>query len=101
MAAAPSASMVRIRLPCETLSPTLTFTSPTVPACGEGTSMVALSLSNVSSGSSTAIFWPALTWTSMIGMSLKSPMSGTLISTVIASLQGAGRPTAGHSSCGG
>jgi len=54
-----------------------------VPAAGDGMSIVALSDSSVISVSSTATFWPAVTCTSMIGMSLKSPMSGTLISTLI------------------
>jgi hypothetical protein len=63
------------------LSPTLTLTSFTVPAAGEGTSIVALSDSSVSSGSSGFTLSPGLTSTSITGTSLKSPMSGTLIST--------------------
>ena len=51
--------------------------SPTVPANGAGTSIVALSDSSVSSGSSTATVSPAATRISMTGTSVKSPMSGT------------------------
>src|SRR5688500_18401250 len=85
MAAAPSGSSSRMALPIDTRSPILTLSSATVPACGAGMSMVALSLSSVIKGSSTPIFCPASTWTSMIGISLKSPMSGTVISIAIAS----------------
>jgi hypothetical protein len=60
----------------------LTFTSATVPPAGAGMSMVALSDSSVSSGSSALIVAPAWTWTSMTGTSLKSPMSGTFTSIV-------------------
>ena len=42
--------------------------------------MVALSDSSVTSGSSTATASPGLTWISITGTSLKSPMSGTWIS---------------------
>ena len=49
----------------------------TVPAISAGTSIVALSDSRVSSGSSSATSLPAATWTSMTGTSVKSPMSGT------------------------
>ena len=64
-------------MPSLTWSPTLTSTSPTVPADGAGTSSVALSDSSVSSGSSALTLSPGATCTSMIGTSLKSPMSGT------------------------
>src|ERR1035437_6069611 len=74
-------SKVKIRLPALTLSPILTFTSLTVPAAGEGTSIDALSDSSVISGSSDLTLSPLFTVTSMIGTSLKSPMSGTLTST--------------------
>src|SRR6266542_5519728 len=80
-AAAPVLS-VRMTLPSLTLSPTLTFNSLTVPADGAGTSMVALSDSSVTSGSSGFTASPGLTKTSMTGTSLKSPMSGTLTGTV-------------------
>src|SRR5215471_12615735 len=77
-AAAPAASSVRITLPSLNLSPSLTLTSFTVPAAGDGTSIVALSDSNVINGSSAFTASPALTKTSITGTSLKSPMSGTL-----------------------
>src|SRR3954453_15268881 len=82
-AGAPAASMTTIRSPIETRSPPLTLISLTVPACEAGTSMVALSDSRLISGSSTLIWEPGWTWTSMIGTSLKSPMSGTRISLVL------------------
>src|SRR5207249_5389977 len=84
-AAAPVAapSSVRITLPWLTLSPTLTLSSLTVPAAGEGTSIVALSDSRVTSESSAFTVSPGLTKTSMTGTSLKSPMSGTLTSIVL------------------
>jgi len=71
---------IRIGVPSLTLSPTLTRIFSTVPDEGAGTSMVALSDSSVSSGSSALIASPSLTRISMIGTSLKSPMSGTLTS---------------------
>ena len=53
-----------------------------MPAAGDGTSMVALSDSSVSSGSSALTAAPSATCTSITGTSLKSPMSGTLTSIV-------------------
>src|SRR3712207_4712023 len=85
MAAAPSASSIRMGLPWDTRSPGFTSSSATVPDCGAGMSMVALSDSRVMTGSSPFTLAPGWTWTSMIGMSAKSPMSGTLISTGIES----------------
>src|SRR5579863_1272301 len=79
-----AASSVRITEPSATLSPTFTFSSLTVPANGAGTSMVALSDSSVISGSSGATVSPGATSSSMIGTSAKSPMSGTLTSTITA-----------------
>jgi hypothetical protein len=67
-------------VPSPTLSPSLTRTSLTVPAAGEGTSIVALSDSSVTRESSAFTASPGLTNTSMTGTSLKSPMSGTLTS---------------------
>jgi pyruvate/2-oxoglutarate dehydrogenase complex dihydrolipoamide acyltransferase (E2) component len=78
-------SRVRITTPSATLSPSLTLSSRTVPAAGEGTSIVALSDSSVTSGSSALTTSPGLTRTSMTGTSLKSPMSGTLTSIVLMS----------------
>src|SRR5215218_1555566 len=68
---------IRIGVPSPTRSPTLTSSFSTVPWRGAGTSIVALSLSSVTSGSSALIAAPSATWTSMTGTSLKSPMSGT------------------------
>ena len=79
-AGCPSDSSVRIGVPWETLSPTLTSSSPTVPASGEGTSMLALSDSSTINGSSAATVSPGETSTSITGTSVKSPMSGTLTS---------------------
>ncbi len=76
---APSTSSIRMGVPSLTLSPILTASDLTTPAVGEGTSMEALSDSSVISGASAAIRSPGFTCTSMIGTSLKSPMSGTRI----------------------
>ncbi len=78
LVSAPSTSSVRIGVPSLTLSPSLTTTVLTIPAAGEGTSIEALSDSSVISGSSAFTRSPGFTWISMIGTSVKSPMSGTL-----------------------
>jgi hypothetical protein len=75
-----AAFKVRTGVPSLTLSPALTSTASTVPSRSAGTSMVALSLSSVISGSSAWIASPGLMWTSITGTSLKSPISGTLTS---------------------
>src|SRR5438128_12310385 len=79
-ATSPAAWSVRITLPSLTLSPTLSFNSWTTPAAGDGTSIVVLSDSSATSGSSGFTVSPAFTNTSMTGTSLKSPISGTLTS---------------------
>src|SRR5262245_22462293 len=77
--------------PSLTRSPSLTFKSATTPPSGDGTSMDALSDSSVTSGCSGLIVSPGFTMTSMIGTSLKSPMSGTRTSaTPAGALVGAG-----------
>src|SRR5439155_24606476 len=76
-AAATPVDNVRIRVPSETLSPTLTFSSAIVPPTGDGTSIVALSDSSVINASSGFTVSPLFTCTSITGTSLKSPMSGT------------------------
>ena len=81
-AAAPSPASSSSSTPSETLSPSLTLISSTLPAAGEGTSIVALSDSSSTSGSSTATVSPGFTITLMTGTSLKSPMSGTFTSIV-------------------
>src|SRR5581483_7400703 len=78
----PFAAIVSRTVPCETLSPTRTLTSLTVPDAVDGTSIDALSLSRTTSGASLVIVCPGLTSTSTTGTSLKSPMSGTLTSIV-------------------
>ena len=52
----------------------------TSPPRGAGTSIVALSDSSETSGSSAFTVSPTLTKISITGTSLKSPMSGTLMS---------------------
>src|SRR5246127_2627241 len=90
-AATASVTSVRMTAPSLTRSPTLTFRSATFPPSGEGTSIEALSDSSVTSGCSAAMVSPGLTMTSMIGTSLKSPMSGTRTSaTPAGALVGAG-----------
>jgi hypothetical protein len=92
--AAPAApSRTAIGEPCETLSPSLTFSSLTTPACDEGISIDALSLSTVIRLCSTWIASPGLTKISITATSRKSPMSGTNTSTRPAA--GVGAETAG------
>jgi hypothetical protein len=79
-AAAPSASSDRITDPSLTVSPMPTFIALTTPACDDGISIDALSLSTVISDCSTLTASPALTSTSITETPLKSPMSGTLMS---------------------
>ena len=81
------------------LSPTLTFSSVTIPDTGEGMSIVALSDSSVISESSALTVSPALTSSSMIGTSLKSPRSGTLTSTTAAGAAAADAAGAEHDRC--
>src|SRR5450631_67869 len=64
-------------LPALTLSPSLTRISLTTPPSCAGTSIVALSDSSETSGSSALTVSPTFTNTSITGTSLKSPMSGT------------------------
>src|SRR5712692_5332678 len=73
-------SRTRIGVPWDTLSPTLTLSSLTTPASGEGISIVALSDSSVMSDCSFATESPGLTRTSITSTCLKSPMSGTFTS---------------------
>ena len=63
------------------VSPSLTVISFSTPALDAGISIDALSDSTVMSDCSTLITSPTLTSTSMTVTSLKSPMSGTRIST--------------------
>ena len=66
-----------------TRSPIFTNISLTVPADGEGTSIDALSDSKVINGSSSLTTSPGFTEISMIGTSLKSPISGTFTSIML------------------
>ena len=66
-----------------TRSPIFTKISLTVPADGEGTSIDALSDSKVINGSSSLTMSPGFTEISMIGTSLKSPISGTFTSIML------------------
>src|SRR5205823_8053242 len=83
-APAPFVSSVRINPPSLTLSPTRSLRSFTTPADGDGTSIVALSDSSVTSASSGFTASPGFTNTSITGTSLKSPMSGTFTSCTAA-----------------
>src|SRR5271166_4211230 len=74
---------VRMAVPWLTLSPTLTSTFSTVPPEGAGTSIVALSDSSDTSGSSALTGSPSFTWISTIGTFLKSPISGTVTSVAV------------------
>ena len=71
------------------MSPTLTTISVILPAAGDGTSMLALSDSSVTIGCSASTVSPAFTRISMTGTSLKSPMSGIVMS-IVAAFAGAG-----------
>ena len=77
-------SMLNMTVPSETPSPTLTRKSLITPSKGAGTSIVALSVSSVMRESSSLTRSPGLTSTSMTGISLKSPMSGTKTSLIVA-----------------
>ena len=79
-AAAPATSSISTSEPSATLSPSATFISLITPACELGISIEALSDSTVIRLCSALMVSPALTRTSMIVTSLKSPMSGTFTS---------------------
>jgi hypothetical protein len=84
-AASGAAAVVAMRatiVPFETRSPTLSKTSEIVPASLAGTSIEAFSLSSVTSAVSRSTRSPGFTSTSITGISLKSPMSGTTRSRV-------------------
>src|SRR6478672_8922196 len=78
LAAGPSpVASDRITEPWLTLSPILMPMAVTTPESGAGTSIVALSDSSETIGSSAFTVSPTFTKISMTGTSLKSPMSGT------------------------
>jgi hypothetical protein len=70
LASPPMGSRTRTSDPSETLSPTFTRSSFTVPDVGDGTSIVALSDSTVMSDSSALTSSPGFTKTSITGTSL-------------------------------
>ena len=71
--------------PCDTLSPTLTSISSISPSSGQGTSIVALSVSSVIKPSSAETESPLETRISIISTSSSSPMSGTSTSMTLLS----------------
>src|SRR2546429_6827883 len=77
----PLARTVAMRSPVLTLPPLLVWSFSTTPTAVEGTSLVALSDSSVTSGESMTTASPGFTSTSMTATSLKLPMSGTRTST--------------------
>src|SRR5215468_1298300 len=82
-AAAPSLIMPS-SAPTATVSPSLAAISPSVPAEGAGTSMVTLSVSSSTRGSSTATGSPAfLNQRPMVASVTDSPSVGTRISVMI------------------
>src|SRR5262249_38460484 len=78
---APSDRTVTIRSPIETVPPLAIWIFSITPPTVDGTSIVAFSVSSVTSGASGSIFSPGLTSTSMMATSLKLPISGTRTST--------------------
>src|SRR5256714_3956127 len=74
--------------PTATVSPSLAAISPSVPADGAGTSMVTLSVSSSTSGSSTATASPAfLNQRPMVASVTDSPRVGTRISVMVCFLK--------------
>src|SRR6185437_14650817 len=72
------------KAPTATVSPSLATISPSVPADGAGTSMVTLSVSNSTSGSSTATASPGfLNHFPMVASVTDSPSVGTRISAMV------------------
>src|SRR5258708_12949948 len=70
--------------PTATVSPSLATMSPSVPADGAGTSMVTLSVSSSTSGSSTATASPAfLNQRPIVASVTDSPSVGTRISAIV------------------
>src|SRR6202140_5317887 len=86
LAAAPAAPSLICpsNAPTATVSPSLAAISPSVPADGAGTSMVTLSVSSSTSGSSTATASPGfLNQRPMVASVTDSPSVGTRISVMI------------------
>src|SRR5438445_9946739 len=90
LAAAPAAPSLICpsKAPTATVSPSLATMSPRVPADGAGTSMVTLSVSSSTSGSSTATGSPAfLNQRPMVASVTDSPSVGTRISVIVCFLK--------------
>src|SRR3981189_3362873 len=90
LAAAPAAPSLICpsNAPTATVSPSLAVISPSVPAEGAGTSMVTLSVSSSTSGSSTATGSPAfLNQRPMVASVTDSPRVGTRISVMVCFLK--------------
>jgi len=82
-AAAPPSLICPSKAPTATVSPSLAMISPSVPAEGAGTSMVTLSVSSSTNGSSTATASPAfLNQRPMVASVTDSPSVGTRISVI-------------------
>src|SRR5579863_9615840 len=83
--------------PTATVSPSLAVISPSVPADGAGTSIVTLSVSSSTSGSSTATVSPAfLNQRPMVASVTDSPSVGTRISVMVSFPLDHGRARPGH-----
>src|ERR1700712_950638 len=84
-AAAPAPSLIcPSSAPTATVSPSLAAISPRIPADGAGTSMVTLSVSSSTKGSSTATASPAfLNQRPMVASVTDSPSVGTRISVMV------------------
>src|SRR5271169_4414003 len=84
VAAAPPSLICPSNAPTATVSPSLATISPSVPAEGAGTSMVTLSVSSSTNGSSTATASPAfLNQRPMVASVTDSPSAGTRISVMM------------------
>src|SRR5262245_33134446 len=83
--AAPAPSLIcPSSAPTATVSPSLAMISPSTPADGAGTSIVTLSVSSSTSGSSTATASPAfLNQRPMVASVTDSPRVGTRISVMV------------------
>src|SRR4051812_6819879 len=97
LAAAAPSLICPSNAPTATVSPSLATISPSVPADGAGTSMVTLSVSSSTSGSSTATASPAfLNQRPMVASVTDSPSVGTRISVMVFPLSRHGQARPGH-----
>ncbi|MPM78422.1 hypothetical protein SDC9_125433 [bioreactor metagenome] len=95
-AAAPCALIWPTTSPTLTLSPTFSVSAVMVPAAGDGISIDALSDSTVNSDCSAVTVSPTFTSSSITATSLKSPMSGILMSMATGAAFSLPRPLAGE-----